>query len=117
MTSSMLSIHIPEAMGVSGGYLPYWPERDQGQNHFATVEWRRIISPTLVNTARVSFSRPNTGDYEVNSIPGLNLVYPGLGRPDTIISITGLTTLGQSTFVPAVDIQNRFTEADSLVWN
>jgi hypothetical protein len=100
----------------SGGYLPYWPERDEGMNHFATLEWRRIISPTLVNTSRASFSRPNTGDYEVNSIPGINLVYPGLGHPDPEISITGLTTLGQNIFTPAVDIQNRFTEADDIVW-
>jgi len=101
---------------VSGGYLPYWPERDEGRNHFATAEWRRIISPTLINTLRVSFSRPNTGDYEVNSVPGINLVYPGLGHPDPEISITGLSILGQNIFTPAVDIQNRFTEADSIVW-
>jgi hypothetical protein len=100
----------------AAGFLPYWPERDEGQNHFATLEWRRIISPTLINTARVSFSRPNTGDYEVNSIPGINLVYPGLGHPDPEISITGLSTLGQNIFTPAVDIQNRFTEADDIVW-
>ena len=100
----------------AGGFLPYWPERDEGMNHFATTEWRRIVSPTLVNTARFSFSRPNTGDYEVNSIPGFNQVYPGLGHPDPEVSITGLTTLGQNTFTPAVDIQNRFTEADDIVW-
>ena len=100
----------------AGGFLPYWPERDEGMNHFATIEWRRIISPTLINNARVSFSRPNTGDYQVNSIPGINLVYPGQGHPDPEISITGLTTLGQNIFTPAVDIQNRFTEADDIVW-
>ena len=101
---------------VSAGYLPYWPERDEGRNHFATIEWRRIISPTLINTSRFSFSRPNTSDNEVTSIPGLNLTYPGLGRPDPEVTITGLTPLGQSFFVPAVDLQNRFTEADDVVW-
>jgi hypothetical protein len=100
----------------SAGFLPYWPERDEGMNHFATVEWRRIISPTLLNTARISFSRPNTGDYEVNSFPALQLTFPGAGRPDADVGIQGLTPLGQSFFVPAVDIQNRFTEADDIVW-
>ena len=71
---------------------------------------------TLLNTVRVSFSRPNTGDYQVNSFPALQLVFPGAGRPDADVGITGLTPLGQSFFVPAVDIQNRFTEADDLVW-
>jgi len=100
----------------AAGFLPYWPERDEGMNHFANLEWRRIISPSLLNTARVSFSRPNTGDYAVNSFPALQSVFPGAGRPDADVGITGLTTLGQSFFVPAVDIQNRFTEADDIVW-
>jgi len=100
----------------AGGYLPYWPERDEGMNHFATIEWRRIINPSLLNTVRVSFSRPNTGDYAVNTFPALQQVFPGAGRPDADVGINGLTTLGQSFFVPAVDIQNRFTEADDMVW-
>ncbi len=94
---------------VSAGYLPFWPEKDEGMNHFATAEWRRIVSPTLVNTARISFSRPNTGDYDVNSYPALQVTSPGAGRPDPEITISGITPLGQSFFVPAVDIQNRFT--------
>ena len=102
--------------GGAGGALPYWPERDEGMNHFATIEWRRILSPRLVNTARVSFSRPNTGDYQVNSFPALQQTFPGAGRPDASLSIAGLTALGQNQFVPAVDIQNRFTEADDLIW-
>lgn len=100
----------------AGGYLPYWPERDEGMNHFATIEWRRIVSPVLLNSVRVSFSRPNTGDYAVNSFPALQQVFPGSGRPDADVGISGLTTLGQSFFVPAVDIQNRYTLADDIVW-
>jgi hypothetical protein len=99
----------------SGGYLPLWPELDRGQNHFATTEWRHILSPTLINTARVSFSRPNTSDSIVNTFPALQL-FPGAGRADAEISMTGITPLGQAYSVPAVDIQNRFTEADDLVW-
>ncbi len=101
---------------VSAGYLPYWPERDEGRDHFATLEWRRIISPTLINTARFSFSRPNTGDYQVNSFPALQLTFPAGLRPDPEITMSGLTPLGQSFFVPAVELQNRFTEADDLAW-
>jgi hypothetical protein len=99
----------------SAGYLPLWPEKDQGRNHFATTEWRRIISPTMVNTARISFSRPNTGDYIVNQFPALQ-IFPGDVRADSEISMTGITALGQSYAVPAVDIQNRFTGADDLIW-
>src|SRR5581483_5350257 len=97
------------------GFLPFWPERDEGFDHFATIEWRRVISPTLLNTARVSFSRPNTADYAVNSFPALQL-FPGSGRPDADVTITGLSPLGQSFFVPAGELQNKFTEADDVVW-
>ena len=99
----------------AAGYLPYWPERDEGRNHFATLEWRRIISPTLLNTARFSFSRPNTADFIVNTFPALQ-IFPGAGRSDSQITMTGITPTGQSYADPAVDIQNRFTEADDMVW-
>lgn len=95
--------------------LPFWPERDEGFDHFATVEWRRVISATLLNTARVSFSRPDTADYAVNSFPSLQ-VFPGSGRPDAGIAISPLAGLGQSFFVPAGELQNKFTEADDMVW-
>ncbi len=100
----------------ASGFLPFWPERDEGFDHFATVEWRRVISPALLNIARVSFSRPNTADYATNSFPALQF-FPGAGRPDADVGITGLTTLGQSFFVPAGELQNKFTESDDLVWN
>ncbi len=82
MTSSTSSIRTMAATApCRAGICPIWPERDEGRNHFATVEWRRIITPTLINTMRVSFSRPNTGDYEVNSVPGINSSYPASGIP------------------------------------
>jgi hypothetical protein len=114
--------HVTDPFG--GGYagvgvaqvgLPLWPEADDSMNHFATIEWRRIISPTLLNTARISFSRPNTAEIDVNHFPALQM-YPGLGRADAAVAITGLTPLGQAIFVPAKQLQNRYTEADDVVW-
>ena len=34
-----------------------WPELDTTRDNFVSVEERRIISPTLVNSAHVGFSR------------------------------------------------------------
>jgi len=102
--------------GTVPAQLPFWPERDEGMNQFVTLEWKRIISPSLLNTARASFSRPNTGDYVVNTNPALQF-FPGAARPDALITIAGISPLGQSFFVPAVDLQNRFTEADDLIWS
>jgi hypothetical protein len=101
--------------GVAQVGLPLWPEKDDSFNHFATIEWRRIFSPTLLNTARVSFSRPNTAELDVNHFPALQM-YPGIGRADAAIQITGISPLGQAIFVPATQLQNRYTEADDLVW-
>ena len=102
-------------VGLSQVGLPLWPETNDGMNHFATIEWRRIISPTLLNTARISFSRPNTAELATDFHPALQM-FPGLGRADAAIQITGISPLGQVIFAPAIQIQNRFTEADDLVW-
>ncbi len=48
---------------------PRWPEQGKTGNDFATVEWRRLITPNLVNLARFSFTRTNENDNEVNLDP------------------------------------------------
>ena len=101
--------------GASQVALPFWPEKDDSMNHFATIEWRRVLSPTLLTTARVSFSRPNTAELPTDFHPALQM-FPGLGRSDAAIQITGISPLGQAIFVPATQLQNRYTEAEDLVW-
>ena len=107
---------VTDPFPAGGSILPFWPERDEGSNYFNVIEWKRIVSPRLLNTARVSFSRPNTSIYAVNSFPALQKVFPGAGRPDTQVSIASLSTLGTSSFVPSGFLQNRFTVADDIVW-
>ena len=107
--------HVIDPFVGSNGQLPFWPERDEGMDHFSTIEWRRVISPTLLNTARVSFSRPGTSDFPVNSFPALQ-AFPGAGRPDLSLGIAGLTTIGQYFFVPGTNVLTKFTEADDIVW-
>src|SRR5262249_35010475 len=41
-----------------GTALPYWGESDIAKNQFSTAQWRRIGSPTMINTVRASFSHP-----------------------------------------------------------
>jgi hypothetical protein len=47
--------------------IPYWPEYDRTRDHFASVEWRRIISATFVNVAHVGFSRTYEDAYVYGS--------------------------------------------------
>ncbi len=107
--------HFLEPFPSSGSLLPLWPETDTGNNQFSTFEWKRIISPTLLNTARLSFSRPGTTQASASTTPALQF-FPGTGRPDAFVGITGLTSLGVSTFDPSAQVQNKFTEADDLLW-
>ena len=43
--------------GGAGGGLQLWPEGDEQTAQFTTLQWRRIVSPTVVNAARLSFSQ------------------------------------------------------------
>jgi hypothetical protein len=96
---------------------PRWPEQGITGNHFATVEWRRLISPNVVNLARFSFTRTKEADNQVNldPTPALNF-YPS-GHQNGGVSITGLTAIGTSIFAPLSQVQNKFPVADDVIWN
>jgi hypothetical protein len=92
-----------------------WPESDKGGNYFTTAEWRRILTPNMVNVARFSFSRTSTIASTLNSVPALQF-FPGTGRQDGTVSISGLSGLGGALQLPFNEAQNRFTEADDVNW-
>jgi hypothetical protein len=111
--------------GFTGGAVsPNWPEIDLSHSQFATVEWRRILSPTLVNVLRASYSRPGTYEYTgkvpetgiVNGTDPLQFYAPGAGRQDGIVNITGESGLGGALQLPFNTTQNRYTEADDITW-
>jgi hypothetical protein len=94
--------------------IPIWPENDLTANHFATIEEKRIISPTLINLLRFSFLRPTEqGTVNTNTPP---LKYYGPAGPDGRVAVTGLSALGPGTQVPFVYIPNHFVEADDVLW-
>jgi len=99
----------------STSVLPYWGELDKSFNQFATVEWRHIISPTIVNVARDSFSRTTNNAVTTGSTPVLQF-FPGSGRQDGNVSITGISAIGGNTLIPFDLRQNRFTEADDILY-
>ncbi len=107
--------------GFSTGPLPFWTEFDRSHTQFATIEERRILSPTVVNVVRTSFSRP-TGTATMPAVVSRNganpLQYfpnvPGLN--DGAVTITGLSSMGENITIPFVNDQNRFTEADDILW-
>ena len=100
--------------------IPLWPEQDNGHSDFFTTEWKRILSNSIINTARFSFSSP-TGvtlaqPSGAPSTPALQFFPASSGRTVGTVSISGLTGLGLTTFVPEKQVQNRFTGAEDLLW-
>ena len=83
--------------GFAGGPIANWPEQDSSHTQFATIGWRRILSPSVVNVARFSFSRPGTYEFQnatqpgglVNGLDPLQFAPVSSGRPDGICRSAG----------------------------
>jgi TonB dependent receptor len=88
----------------------------QTGNHFATIEYRRVISPTLLNALRFSFTRTHETDVQArpNQTPALNF-FPERGQNGGV-NITGVSSIGTSIFAPLLEVQNKFPLADDVIW-
>jgi len=72
--------------------LPYWPEYDRTRDHFFSFEERQVLSPKMVNSFHVGFSRT----YEDAYVYGSPVVENGVARLGTIATpvSSGGTTPG-----------------------
>jgi len=103
--------------GGGGGGVPLWPEGNTSLYQFTTAEWRRIVSPNLVNVVRTHFTRTATLGSTTASTPALQVFFPGAGRQDGQVTFGGqLAGLGGATQLPFNEVQNRFTEGDDITW-
>ena len=95
---------------------PRWPEIGSTRNQFATVEWRRVMSPTMVNLLRFSYTRTRETDVQAkpNQAPALNF-FPERGQNGGV-NITGLSSIGTSIFAPLLEVQNKFPLSDDVFW-
>jgi hypothetical protein len=95
---------------------PRWPEVGSTRNQFATVEYRHIFSPTLVNLLRFSFTRSRETDVQQNpnQASALNF-FPERGQNGGV-NVTGLSSLGTSIYAPLLEVQNKFPLADDVIW-
>jgi Carboxypeptidase regulatory-like domain/TonB-dependent Receptor Plug Domain len=107
---------IDRANQIARSVIPLWNQRATSASQSATLEYKRVISPTLVNSFRASFTRPGETATTINSTPALQF-FPGSGRQDGNVAITGLTTLGPPTTVPFYLYPNRFTLANDMFWS
>jgi len=95
---------------------PRWPEVGQTRNQFVTIEERRVISPTLVNLLRFSFTRTRETYVQAkpDQTPALDF-FPERGQNGGV-NITGLSSIGTSIFAPLLEVQNKFPLADDVFW-
>ena len=106
--------------------LAYNPfiQSEPTRGQFTTLSENHVFSPSLLNSARFSFSRTaahisspsDIGPFNFNIIPGQ--VVPGMGT----FQITGVTTstqgsgFGPTSSLPTYATQNIFTWSDDLFW-
>jgi len=95
---------------------PRWPEVGNTGNHFATIEYRRVVSPNMVNLLRFSFTRTRESDVEQTPDQTSALdFFPARGQNGGV-TITGLSTIGPSIFAPLLEVQNKFPVGDDIFW-
>ena len=95
---------------------PRWPEVGSTRNQFSTIEYRRVISPTMVNLLRFSFTRTRETDVQQSpdQTPALDF-FPSRGQNGGV-NITGLSSMGTSIYAPLLEVQNKFPLGDDVVW-
>ena len=96
--------------------VPGWPEQDYSANHYATIEEKHIISPSLINLARASFVRPQEQGGVFTQTPALQFYGHGPDTVDGRVAVTGLSNLGPGGTIPFEYIPNHFMEADDVLW-
>ncbi|MBZ5577977.1 MAG: TonB-dependent receptor [Acidobacteriia bacterium] len=95
---------------------PRWPEVGSTRNQFASVEYRRVISPSMVNLLRFSFTRSRETDVQAkpDQTPALDF-FPERHQNGGV-NITGLSSIGTSIFAPLLEVQNKFPLSDDVFW-
>jgi hypothetical protein len=95
---------------------PLWPEVGNTKNSFATVEYRRVISPALVNLVRFSYTRTFETDVEQHPDQTSALDFFPSRSQNGGVNITGLTPIGTSIYAPLQEVQNKFPVSDDVIW-
>ncbi|MGA2213694.1 MAG: carboxypeptidase regulatory-like domain-containing protein, partial [Bryobacteraceae bacterium] len=103
----------------SGSPVPLWSETDITANHYATIEERHIISPTLINIARVSFIRPSDTGGPTSTLAPLQY-FPGRENGEVSFGSgfgsASLSSIGDNQLLPFGLPENKFFYGDDVFW-
>ena len=102
--------------GQTGPSMARFPEYRKGffgSNQFGTLSENHVFSPTMVNTARVSFGRGVINIEPVFPLgtstlegPGLSFLSSGPNNPAGSVQIQGLSQIGPPSAAPLFTVQN-----------
>jgi hypothetical protein len=95
--------------------IPLWTESDNTRNQYGTIEEHHIFSANMINAFRVSLSRPVEQGTSIQTNSALQF-YPGSGRQDGNVAVTGLSSIGPSSTTPYNYPATKYGEADDVVW-
>jgi hypothetical protein len=96
-----------------GATFPQWSSEGGSRDQFFTLAENHIFSPSLLNTVRVSFARTNFYTTPVYNEPA-NLPTFVAGQPLGVLTVTGLSQLGNTGNFTPFHIQNIYTFGDDL---
>lgn len=94
-----------------------YPEQSKGRNQYLTLGYKKLVSSSLFNVARFSFTRTHMQAFTTVSNPALQFFSAyGESRQDGTINVPGISSIGPSSFTPNFEIQNTFSLADDIFW-
>jgi len=94
-----------------------YPEQSKGRNQYLTLGYKKLVSSSLFNEARFSFTRTHMQAFTTVSNPALQFFSAyGENRQDGTINVPGISGIGPSSFTPNFEIQNTFSLADDVFW-
>ena len=99
-----------------GTYFPQFTDHATSWDQFLTLSENHVFSTTLLNSARLSFSRTKTVDTSASTVnnPSLDLVPGQLPGITTIQS--GASQMGSSNVTPITPVQNILSFGDDLFY-
>ena len=109
---------MAELFEPTGGPIPnLWPTLNSNNNQFFTVEEKRTLSNTSLNSVHFAVSRPwQRSKSDVITHPELQW-FPNEGLPDGGLTIGGgITGLGSAAPGPWQFAQTRYALGDDLIW-
>ena len=93
--------------------FPQFKDSRLSRSQYITISEDHVFSPTILNSAHMSFSRTNLGGFTSSGIIGPTLSFVP-GQEFGNLNVGGPSTLGGGGSEPSVSVQNVFTWSDDL---